>query len=350
MASKEFVKLVVQIAQRIVDAPDNFSPSQRNEEWTKINFVLPLLEGLGWDQFNDISYEDSPEEIEGLLDFVLKCNMAIGIEAKALDVNHPRDRNHPAIKKGLKQSKDRNASYFIWTNGDCWQFFSLSMFDAPIYEVKLSNAHGNVGKIEEIASEFEIIDKKLFSANPTIFNERIRDKWKKVALPAAFDVLLKERPQDLIQHIREDLPNELDIIDDEILTFVKSLKPKISTTEPISRRTRKSEKDHSFPNDWHSLLDSYEPEYERARARFRKAYYSKLGHYLISDKYGPWSKSTTWRHVGIRNDPNERKKLGPVISLFREWHFIEDGEGIDMYKRVEDSVPYLTKLLDKTLE
>lgn len=350
MASKEFVKLVGQLAQRIVNAPDKFSPSQRNEEWTKINFVLPLLDGLGWDQFIDISYEDSPEEIEGLLDFFLKCHTPIGIEAKALDVNPPKDRNHPHIKKGLKQSMERDASYFIWTNGDCWQFFSLAIPDAPVYEVTLSKAHSNIEKIEDIASKFEIIEKKLFTANPTIFNHRIHDKWKKAALPAALELLLKERPHDLLKPIREGLPNKLDIEDDEIVTFIKSLKPKGSTTEHISRRLRQTEKDHSFPNDWHHLLESYEPEYERARRRFHKANYCKLGQYLVSDKYSPWSKSTTWRHAGASNDTNERKKLGPVISLFRKWHFIEDGDGIDMYKRVEESIPYLKKLLDKTSE
>ena len=30
-----------------------------------------------------------------------------------------------------------------------------------------------------------------------------------------------------------------------------------------------------------------------------------------------------------------------------EWHFIEDAEGVEMYQRVEESVPYLKKLLEK---
>jgi len=51
----------------------------------------------------------------------------IGIEAKAIDVDPPEDSNDPEMKKGLKQSKDREASYFIWTNGDSRQFFSLAL-------------------------------------------------------------------------------------------------------------------------------------------------------------------------------------------------------------------------------
>jgi len=98
--------------------------------------------------------------------------------------------------------------------------------------------------------------------------------------------------------------------------------------------------------DWRNLLDRYEPEYDRARKRFREGYYRKLAQYLLSDQYRPWPSSITWRHVGTPDDTNERKKLGPVIALFREWHFIEDAEGVEMYQRLEESIPYLRKLLE----
>lgn len=249
MATKEFVKLVGQLSQQVVEAPNSFRPSQRNEEWTKVNFILPLLEGLGWDRLTDVNYEDSPEEVEDSLDFVLVCKPPIGIEAKALDVKSPEDRNHPHIKKGLKQSKERGASYFIWTNGDCWQFFSLNIPDAPVYGVTLSNARSNTEQIEGIVSEFCIIEKKRFATNPKLFDECIREKWKKEALPAALDMLLKEPTNDLLRLIRQCLPSELGIEDKEIMTFLKLLKPLCSPTGHITRRTRQNKKDHSFPDD-----------------------------------------------------------------------------------------------------
>jgi len=49
----------------------------------------------------------------------------------------------------------------------------------------------------------------------------------------------------------------------------------------------------------------------------------------------------------VPNETNERKKLGPVISLFREWQFIEEEKGTDKYVRVEESIPYLKKLFEK---
>jgi len=127
MAPTELTNLVKSLSKKIIIVQDELQPSERNEEWTKMVLILPLLEGLGWDRATDISYESSPEDVEGSLDFIIKCHPPIGIEAKALYVNPPLDRNHKHVEKGLKQSKDRGASYFIWTNGDCWQFYSLAL-------------------------------------------------------------------------------------------------------------------------------------------------------------------------------------------------------------------------------
>jgi hypothetical protein len=347
MAFREFVKLVEQLSQQVIDATDTLTRSQRNEEWTKFNFVLPLLEELGWDRLKDVSYEDSPQDVEGSLDFIIRCQAPIGIEAKALDVKPPEDRSHPQIMKGLKQSMERGAIYFIWTNGDCWQFFSLALPDAPMYYITLSNARDNHEQIEYIAGEFHFIEKGSFTNDPKLFDEAIRENWKMTVLPTALDVLLKERPQDFIQLVRRVLPSELDIKDEEILKFFKALSlPNISARQWI----RPDQEILSFPEDWQKLLDSFEPKYEGARRRFRGGYYHKLAQYLICDQYSPWSKKTTWRHVGTSLDTNERKKLGPVISLFREWHFIEDAKGVEMYQRVEDSVPYLRKLIEEPMK
>ena len=349
VSREEFIKLVGRLSEQVVDSPDSFTPTQRNEEWTKINFILPLLEALGWDRFKDIGYEDSSQEVEGWLDFMLLSEPRIGIEAKALDINPPIDHNHPQIEKGLKQTRERDASYFIWTNGDCWQFFPLSMPDAPIYEIRLSQVQGDNEQIQQISSEFHIIEKDTFTANPMQFEEAIREKWKIAALPGAFDKLVNERGQDLIQLIKQDLPSNLGIKDKEILSFLKALKPPGESGVRVKSRMKHTKEPLSFPEDWQKLIDSFEPEYDRPRKRFLEGYYRKLAKYLIGEKYSPWSKSTTWRHVSAPNDTSERKKLGNVISLFRKWHFIEDADKADMYQRVDESIPYLQKLIEKTV-
>lgn len=346
MASGELTNLVKDLSQIIINAPNKLQPSERNEEWTKIVLILPLIRGLGWDSATDVSYESSADDIEGSLDLVLRCQPPIGIEAKALDVKPPQDHSHPQVKKGLKQSKDRKASYFIWTNGDCWQFYSLALPNAPIYQVILSSIGDGSKQPEPIENNLRIIEKEHFAENPKIFDENIRENWKMTALPDAWNLLLEKHTSDLLQLVRNGLPTELDIKSEEILKFLKTLEPSADVLKPPRPRTNRPKKIHSFPVDWEQLLSSYEPVYERARKRFSNEYLRNLAQYLTSEKYEPWSKSITWRYAGAPNEPNIRKQLGPVIAFFREWRFIEDEEGTDKYVRVEESVPYLKKLLE----
>jgi len=74
MASREFVKLIGQLSRRAVNARDRFLLDERTEEWTKINFIIPLLQGLGWNTFEDLRYESSPPNVEGWLDYILVCH------------------------------------------------------------------------------------------------------------------------------------------------------------------------------------------------------------------------------------------------------------------------------------
>lgn len=99
--------------------------------------------------------------------------------------------------------------------------------------------------------------------------------------------------------------------------------------------------------DWERLIESYQSNYRLARWFFQTSYYRKLGEYLISEDYEPWTKDSTWRHLGLLNGANEEKKVRHAVSLFMEWGFIEENDG-DRYFRVEGCFPYLKKLLEKT--
>jgi len=196
-------------------------------------------------------------------------------------------------------------------------------------------------------NKLRIVEKEHFAESPESFDEAIRNNWKIAALPVAWNLLFETDMSTLFQLFASCLPDELEIKNGEILEFLRTLKPRIKFQEYTISRTKSVKKIHSFPDDWDQLLNSYEPDYEGARKRFRKDNYLKLAQYVISENYKPWSKSTTWRHVGVPNETTERKKLGPVISLFREWRFIEEIGGTDKYKRVEESVPYMEKLIEK---
>ncbi len=348
MVSRDLTSLINTLSDTIISAPDKLSPSERNEEWTKMVLILPLLEGLGWNKAIDISYESSPDDTEGWLDFIMKSQPQIGIEAKALDVNYPLDCKHPHVLKGLKQSRERGASYFIWTNGDCWQFFSLELENAPLYQVILSSVGDGTEQAESVANKLQIIEKEYFTEKPKIFDQAIRNNWKLTALPEAWNNLIEKNMSTLFTLISDFIPSDLGINETEIMEFLKTLKPKYDVKEPMRSRAKLHRKTFSFPDDWEKLISSYEPVYERSRKLFNKDYASRFANFLTSNRYEPWSKSTTWRHVGVPNDTSERKKLGPVVTLFLKWGFIEQAEITDKYNRVEESVPYLQKLLEKT--
>ena len=341
MASKELINLVKKLSLDIKHAGETMLPYELNEEWTKNALIVPLLDGLGWDRSTEIIYEHSPEDIEGRLDLFLRCQPKIGIEVKALGINPPQNLDHEYIKKGLRQCKDRGASYFIWTNGDCWQFFSLDLTNAPIYQVILSGLVDEPEQADSIADNLHIIEKRSYTANPEIFHKAIIENWKMEALPIALDSLLKDRKHDLLLLMRQCLPSELEIEDEMIMEFLGTFKPySLMTPQKHPKRQPK------LSIDWEQLL--IEPDYERIRRSFRSGYCRKLGEYLISEKYKPWSRSTTYTYVGIPKQPaNERKKLGTVIQLFKGWQFIQETEGGSKYKRVDDGIPYLKKLLEE---
>jgi len=99
--------------------------------------------------------------------------------------------------------------------------------------------------------------------------------------------------------------------------------------------------------NWERLIDSYESHYRMARWFFQTSYYRKLGEYLISNNYTPWSKDSTWKHLGLSDGTKEEKKVRHAVALFQEWGFIEE-TGNDNYSRVVGCSPYLKKLLEKT--
>ena len=172
MASKELTNLVKDLSQKIINAPNELEQSERNEEWTKVVLILPLLKGLGWDSATDIIYESRPDDTEGRLDFILKSQPQIGVEAKALDESFPKDHNHSQVKKGLKQSKNRGASYFIWSNGDCWQFYSLALENAPVYQVIISSTSGSDISTRSGSDHHNFL-------NPDFLTSPIRAAWFK---------------------------------------------------------------------------------------------------------------------------------------------------------------------------
>jgi hypothetical protein len=175
------------------------------------------------------------------------------------------------------------------------------------------------------------------------------------ALHHAWTAILQDHTKEFLQVFRKGLQH-VDIRDEVILTFMKTFKSGSMLPQTKSSISFKSEdflpQERSpiwvpKPINWEQLIDSYESPYRLARWFFRTSYYRKLGEYLISENYKPWSKDSTWRHIGLTNGTNEGKKIRHAVILFREWGFIEES-GADKYCRVDECTPYLKKLLENT--
>jgi hypothetical protein len=328
--------LVKKLSSIIKEKRNSSHPDQLNAEWTKITLIVPLLEGLGWDKSMDIAYGFGPPSHEGRLDLILKCQTPIGIGAGTINELPPQDIEHPHIKNGLRLCETKKAPYFIWTNGDYWQFLSLALRNPPFYQLCLT----------EIADDFSLLDrlliikKDIFISHPERFNQALSEKSKIMALPHAWTTVLRDHTKELLIVFRKGLKH-VDIRDEEILQFLKT-----SRAEDL-RPQAKSQIWFSNPGKWEQLIDSHESNYRLARWFFRTSYYRKLGEYLINENYKPWSKDSTWRHVGLQNSVNEVKKIEHAVYLFQKWGFIEEA-GDERYCRVDGCVPYLKQLLEKS--
>jgi hypothetical protein len=336
MESKEksLYNLIRKLSHIIKEKQQSSQPSQINMEWTKVALIVPLLEGLGWDKSSDITYKFGPDNNEGQLDLILKCQPPIGIGTNTLCELPPQNIKHPQINKGLRQCKAKGVPYFVWTNGNCWQFFSLSLVKAPIYQVALSEVEVDASVLKKLL----IINKDVFASQPERFNKTISEHLKIKSLPHAWATVLQDHTKELLNVFRKGLKH-VDIRDEEILQFLKKSRPEYSPPQT------KSQIWFSNPGKWEQLVDSHESPYRLARWFFRTSYYRKFGEYLISENYKPWSKDSTWRHAGLPDDTKEKKKVEHAVVLFQEWGFIED-TGDSKYCRVEECVPYLKKILE----
>lgn len=374
------LNLVKRLSYIIREKQDNYQPGHLSAEWTKKVLVMPLLESLGWDKGTDIIHELRPGN-KGGLDMTLNCQTPVGIEVRPLHELPPGDTGALQINEAFRECKSKKVPYLIWTNGETWLFFSLALADAAFYQISLSRIEDD----NSLLKKLQIIKKDAFMSNPDRFNRAITRNTALKALSDAWTTALRDHPKELLQLFRKGLKG-VEMKDEVILKFLKTIKPGGPLTQArLPRQSGQEELLHkkgssiSFKADglmshgrssaphksddliyrarsanyapksknWDRLIDSYESPYRLARWFFRTSYYRKLGEYLISENYRPWSKDSTWRHLGLMSGKNEEKKVRHAVMLFQEWGFIKETEA-EKYCRVEGCSPILKQLLEKT--
>lgn len=126
----------------------------------------------------------------------------------------------------------KKAPYFIWTNGDFWQFFSLALKEAAFYEVCLSKIDKDLFLLDKLY----IIKKDVFVSIPDRFNRAIIENTELMVLSHAWTATLKNHTKELLQIFRKGL-RFVNIKDEAILKFLKTIKPESLSTQVKSSIT-----------------------------------------------------------------------------------------------------------------
>lgn len=338
------------------EAPFKLGQSELNEQWTKKYLVTPLLEVLGWDDPYEVLLEDSPSDVEDAVDYLLKPDAPdaprLCVEAKALMTQAPQDQDKAQIKKGLEQSKRRNASYFIWTNGNVWQVFAVEHLNAPVYEIRLNEATESDTELRATSERLSVLSRDNLVDNPDSIREAILAYWRQMAFPEAFRELRKRFAQEMTALMRKALPQELDVPQEEILEFLETCTP-AGTAKLLRPRTQS--KPPTFvpcPENWGKLVRSLEPKYENARKNLLKDPNRRLGEYLLSNEYAPWPRTVTFSLLGQRTRGSHTKGItAQAVTCYRKYGFIEqqDPEAKNdavTYQRVEAAMDVLKQLME----
>jgi hypothetical protein len=356
MKANELTNAVRNLGTLITDAPSKLSPKTMNEEWTKKHLIVPLLEALGWNSPYEVLPEDSPVDIDDWIDYLLKPQRSdasrLCLEAKPLLSAPPRDRSHEQIKKGLEQTKARDADYFIWTNGDTWQLLATKLACAPIYEITISQARGDESEIQVISDKLRLLSRETVVNNPQAIAEEITAYWRQMALPQAFAALSNELAEDTIKLMTRVLPHELAFSPAEILLFLKGCRWEGADKRHQNSLPARTRKFRPCPQEWEKLVTSLEPRYVRARETLLADPRRKLGEYLISDGYQPWRATVTFHLLGLPRRGTETKTVtGPAVERYKLYGFIDivdpQARPDDItYRRIEEAMPYLKQILN----
>jgi len=355
MKESELTNLVRRLGQNITEAPSRLPENKITEGWTRLMLIDPLLKALGWDDLYEVIPEDSSID-HGWIDYTLRPSVtdasSLCVEAKKLSSQPPRDRSHEEIQKGIEQTQVRGSDYLIWTNGDTWQLFAVKLPYAPIYEIRIGQVYKDESKIQPTVDWLRLISRETVVNNPQSIVEQIMAYWKERALPQAFKALSEELAEETIKLMESVLPKDLKITSQDILNFLKECEWKggIQGDQGTWEKPR-----HWFKpclQEWEKLVTSGAEKYVRGRENILKdSNKTKLGQYLINDKYEPFPKSVAYSLLGFaKRGKDTRGPVGSALGYFKALGFVEivdpQSRGDEVtYKRVDAAMQFLKRIL-----
>jgi predicted type IV restriction endonuclease len=129
-----------------------------NEETTKIGYILPVLQALGWDTSSrdEVEPEFRAKGSRNPVDFALKVMRTprLFLEAKGLGEDLG---NHKCVRQVLHYAYDADVEWCVLTDGDEWRFYN-SKAPVPVDEkqfraVRLSEP----GKLDEATATLSLL-------------------------------------------------------------------------------------------------------------------------------------------------------------------------------------------------
>ena len=128
-----------------------------NEEATKIGYILPILQALGWDTSNrdEVEPEFRTKGSRYPVDFSLKVMRTprLFLEAKGLGVglDSPKD-----LRQTLHYAYDADVEWCVLTDGDEWRFYN-SKAPLPADEKQFRAVRLSDGKLDEAAATLSLL-------------------------------------------------------------------------------------------------------------------------------------------------------------------------------------------------
>lgn len=112
----------------------------KNEIWTRVALIDPLLDALGWDTADPSVVEIEPKVNEGWADYALLGqggNRLMFIEAKRAEDSRPAVLQTATYTFTYNTQHDPKVGHCAWTNGKEWVVWDVFKQD-PVLEVSLS--------------------------------------------------------------------------------------------------------------------------------------------------------------------------------------------------------------------
>jgi len=235
----------------IEDLKDNSLINSFDEARTKQGIVLPILQCLNWDIFN--TDEVSPEHpAGGEVDFSLRIN---DVDRVFIEVKRVGWRLEQKEERQLcDYSSFKGIELAILTNGLVWQFYLPQLkcsWEQKIFwtiNLKEQNLDDIVLKFSDFLEKEKIKGDEAIKIAEMVYEKQKREKKIKEALPKAWDSLINE-PNELLIELVQNTTEKLcgyKPDDEQVKYFLKRSKP-ISPPSIIPRTDFRDRSIHSYP-------------------------------------------------------------------------------------------------------